>query len=107
MVVFGKFQQLEDPMKNHLQQIACVLALCGLAGISGCAGNGKVPLEQIANTEKAIGEARDGNASINAPLELKLADEKLQAAKAAVAKKEYEQAGSLLEEAQVNADLAN
>ena len=92
---------------NHLYQIACMLAFCGLVGISGCAGNGKVPSEQIANTEKTIGAARDSNATVHAPLELKLADEKLQAAKAAVDKKEYDQARRLLEEAQVNADLAN
>jgi len=92
---------------NYLHQIAWMLAFCGLVGISGCAGNEKVPPEQIANTEKTIGEARDSNATVHAPLELKLADEKLQAAKAAVDKKEYDQARRLLEEAQVNADLAN
>lgn len=92
---------------NHIHQIACMLVLCGLVGISGCAGNGKVPSEQIANTEKTIGEARDSNATVHAPLELKLADEKLQAAKAAVDKKEYDQARRLLEEARADADFAN
>ena len=94
-------------MMNNLHQIACMLVLCGLVGISGCAGNGKVPLEQIANTEKTIGEVRDSNATVHAPLELRLADEKLQAAKAAVDKKEYDQASRLLEEARADADFAN
>jgi hypothetical protein len=93
-------------MKKHLYEIACALTLCGLVSVSGCAGNGKALTEQIANTEKSIVAARDGNASINAPLELKLADEKLQAAKAAAGKNEYDQARNLLEEAQVDADLA-
>ena len=93
-------------MENQLCRIVGALTLCGLVGISGCAGKGKVLTEQIANTEKSIVAARDGNASINAPLELKLADEKLQAAKAAADKNEYDQARNLLEEAQVDADLA-
>jgi hypothetical protein len=93
-------------MKSHVCEIAYALTLCGLVSVSGCAGNGKALTEQIANTEKSIVAARDGNASISAPLELKLADEKLQAAKAAADKNEYEKARNLLEEAQVDADLA-
>ncbi len=93
-------------MKNHLYQLACALTLCGLAGVGGCAGNGKALTEQIANTEKSIVAARDGNASTSAPLELKLADEKLRAAKAATDRSDYDQARNLLEEAQVDADLA-
>ncbi len=92
-------------MKSHLFQIACMLILCGFVGAGGCAG--KPPTEQVANTEKAIGEAGSANATVYAPLELKLADDKLQAAKAAVDKKEYDQALRLLEEAQADADLAN
>ncbi|MDD2318573.1 MAG: DUF4398 domain-containing protein [Geobacteraceae bacterium] len=93
-------------MNNHVYRLACAITLCGLMGVSGCAGNGKALTEQIANTEKSIAAARDGNASTSAPLELKLADEKLRAAKAAADKKEYDQARTLLEEAQVDADLA-
>lgn len=93
-------------MENQLCRIVGALTLCGLVGVSGCAGQGKALSEQIANTEKSIAAARDGNASISAPLELKLADEKLQAAKAAADKREYDQARTLLEEAQVDADFA-
>lgn len=93
-------------MKKHVYHIACALTLLGLAGTSGCAGEGKALKGQIANTEKSIGTARDGNASISAPLELKLANEKLQAAKAAADKRDYDQARNLVEEAQVDADLA-
>lgn len=93
-------------MKNQLYQLGCALTLCGLVGVNGCAGNGKALSEQIANTEKSIVAARDGNASTSAPLELKLADEKLRAAKAAADQREYDRARNLLEEAQVDADLA-
>jgi hypothetical protein len=96
----------EEKMKNNLYQIAFVLALCWLVTAGGCAGKGTAPDEQIANTEKAISEAKYGNATVHAPLELKLADEKLKAAKAATDKKEYEQARRLLEEARVDAELA-
>jgi hypothetical protein len=107
MAVVERFHRKEDQMKRHLYQTACALTVCGLVGVSGCAGKEKVLTEeQISNTEKAVGAARDGNASVNAPLELRLAEEKLQAAKAAADKKEYDQARDLLEEAQVDADLA-
>jgi len=105
-VIYELFHPKEDKMENKLCRIVGALTLCGLVGISGCAGKGTVLTEQIANTEKSIAAARGGNASISAPLELKLADEKLQAAKAAADKREYDQARSLLEEAQVDADLA-
>lgn len=93
-------------MKNHVYHVICALTLFGLLGTSGCAGEGKALTEQMANTEKLIVAAKDGDASISAPLELKLANDKLQAAKAATDKKEYDQARNLLEEAQVDADLA-
>ena len=94
-------------MKNGFLRIACTLALCCLMGAGGCAGKGAIIVkEQIANTEKSIGEARDSNATINAPLELKMAVEKLEAAKAAMEKKEYDQARLLIEKAQVDSDLA-
>ncbi len=93
--------------KNRTLLAVYVLALCGLLGVGGCAGKEAViAKEQIANTEKAIGEARDSNATINAPLELKMAEEKLEAAKAAMDKKEYEQARLLVEKAQVDSNLA-
>ena len=93
-------------MKKHCYQLAYALTLCGLVGASGCAGNGKALTQQIANTEKSIVSARDDNAATNAPLELKLAEEKLQAAKAAADKGAYDQARSMLEEAQVDVELA-
>ncbi len=93
-------------MKKHVYQLACALMLCGLAGAGGCAGNGKALSEQIANTEKSIVAARENNASTSAPLELKLAEEKLRAAKAAADKGAYDQARTMLEEAGVDADLA-
>ncbi len=93
-------------MKNHMYQIVCAFTLFGLMATGGCAGEGKALRGQIANTEKSIVATRDSDASTSAPLELKLANDKLQAAKAATDKKDYDQARNLLEEAQVDADLA-
>jgi len=94
-------------MENGLLRAGYVLALCGLLGASGCAGNGTIiTKDQIANTERSISEVRNSNATIKAPLELKMAEEKLEAAKAAMEKKEYEQARFLIEKAQVDSDLA-
>jgi hypothetical protein len=64
------------------------------------------PVEKIATVERAIHAARESNATIHAPLEMKLAEDKLQKAKAAVNEKEFEQARRLADEALVDAKLA-
>lgn len=94
-------------MNSNFNRTACLLALCGLLGVSGCAGEGKALIgQQSSNTEKSIAAAREGNASTNAPLELKLAEEKLAAARAAADNKDFDKARDLLEKAQADADLA-
>ncbi len=93
-------------MKNQAYHIISALTLIGLLLTSGCAGEGKALREQMANTEKSVVSARDLYAAINAPLELKLANDKLRAAKAATDRGEYDRARNLLEEARVDIDLA-
>ncbi len=50
-------------------------------------------------------EAEEGNGSINAPVELKTAEDKLAAAKAAFKKKDYDEATRLAEQTSVDADF--
>jgi len=72
----------------------------------GCAEKVAVPNEKIANAERAISGARDSNAIVNAPLDLRLSEDKLVEAKAAIAKEEYEKAARLADEAALDADVA-
>jgi len=72
----------------------------------GCAERVAVPNEKIANAERAISGARDSNAIVNAPLDLRLSEDKLKQAKEAVAAEENEKAERLADEAILDADVA-
>ncbi len=94
-------------MNDNGRMVCRVFALAALAGLlGGCAGNGTMVAEKIAAGEKSIGEAKASSATVSAPVELKSAEEKMAAARAAMDEKEYEKAGRLAEQAQVDADLA-
>jgi len=82
-----------------------VIALSAL-WLSGCGGFAALPKEKISDGDKAIREARESNASLSAPVELKAAEDKLAAAKAAFNKKNYDEATRLAEQASVDADFA-
>jgi len=62
--------------------------------------------QMISQGEKAVKEARAGNASQNAQAELTAAEEKLSLAKAAFAKENHDNAADLAEEAVVTAEYA-
>jgi hypothetical protein len=64
------------------------------------------PFEKITAVQKAIDDARESNAIINAPLELKLAEDKLAKAKLAINEEEFEMARRLADEALIDAKLA-
>jgi hypothetical protein len=83
--------------------IAVILAVVSAAG---CASKGVAPVESMTSAELVIKEARDNNAAINAPLELKFAEDKLAAAKAAVTQEEFIRAKRLADEALMDAKLA-
>jgi len=74
--------------------------------MTGCGGKMAAPTEKIAIGERAISGARDSNAIVNAPLDLRLSEDKLVEAKAAIAKEEYEKAARLADEAALDADVA-
>jgi hypothetical protein len=93
-------------MKTVLQMTCKGLICVGLFIVFGCASKGVAPIESITGAELAIKVAADGNATENAPLELRIAEEKLQAAKQAVEREEFQEAKFLADEALVNAKLA-
>jgi Domain of unknown function (DUF4398) len=75
--------------------------------VSACASS-YAPLAsaKISQAERALDEAHQAGAAINAPYELKTADDKVKDAKAAAAKKEYETAIRSAEQALADADYA-
>jgi len=92
--------------KDKIIHIMVGTSLIFSVAIMGCAGKVAVPNEKVANAERAISSARESNAIVNAPLDLRLSEDKLSQAKDAIAKEEYEKAESLADEAIIDADVA-
>lgn len=88
---------------RFIGQMAVVLL--GLT-LCACATNGALPSEKIRSAESGIDRARQYGAVAHAPLELKLAEDKVKAAKQALEKKEYDKARRLADEALVDAQIA-
>jgi len=91
--------------KRKQLQLFLVLAVFGLLLASGCATDGILP-EKILQGDEAIRKAAESNATLNAPGELKAAQEKLVQAKEAAYKRDYDKATRLAEEASIDADYA-
>jgi hypothetical protein len=74
---------------------------------TGCASSeGPLSSAKVGQAERAVEEAKQANASVTAAAELKLAEDKLTAARAAMAKKEYKDAITQAEAALADADYA-
>jgi hypothetical protein len=82
------------------------VAVLVLLFVIGCASKGVAPTEAILGAEMAIKSAESSDAVAFAPLELKIAEEKLNAARTAVEKEEYVKAERLASEALTDARLA-
>jgi chromosome segregation ATPase len=92
--------------KRKVQLLFISAVTLGLFLVGGCATNGNLSSQNITQGERAITEARQSNASLSAPVEMKTAEDKIAAARSALAKKEYEEATRLAEEAQADAEYA-
>jgi septal ring factor EnvC (AmiA/AmiB activator) len=95
-------------MKGTKRKIVPVFAVVAVFGflLAGCASNGTLSTQKVSVGEKAISDAKVGNASLNAPAELNMAEGKMFQAKEALAKKEYEKAARLAEQASIDAEYA-
>jgi len=92
--------------KKKIQLLLVFVSFLGLL-LGGCATtDGTVSNQKIWQANKAIGEAKESNASLNAPDELKAAEDKIAEATTALTNKDYEKADRLAEEASINADYA-
>jgi len=84
----------------------CSIALLSAAVfMSGCSSK-NVPLDTISTAESAINRASENKAEVYAPLELRIAKEKLEKAKEFLKDKKYEDARMSAKEAEVDARLA-
>lgn len=84
-----------------LPGLGLALALC----LGGCA-TAPPPLTELADADAAIAAAREAGAEANAPVELRVAQDKLARAQAAQAEKNYKLAGVLARHAVVDAEFA-
>ena len=91
--------------KRWITPFFTVAAAFGLL-LGGCASDGTLATQKLSAGEKAVMDAREGNASLNAAAELNAADGNLSEAKEAFAKKEYEKAARLADRASIDAELA-
>ena len=80
-----------------------VVVLCLL--LAGC-GPTKPPNTGLEEAGRHLQAAREAGASTYAPLELRSAEERLSAGRAAAAKEDYDDAIQFGEESRVNSDLA-
>jgi hypothetical protein len=82
------------------------LSVLSLSLLAGACASGQPPLAKMSDVENAIMRARESVAMTYAPLDLKFAEEKLAEAKVLVSQKEYEAANRILDEALIDAKLA-
>lgn len=88
---------------NYRTRTLCVLiSFLSLAG--ACAGI--APMEKMVKLESSIANARQAEAIVYSPLELKFAEDKYQMAQAAIEDKKYDEARQLADEALLDAKLA-
>lgn len=84
-----------------------LIVLCFVATvIAGCASKGVPPLKNISDAEMAIKMAKENSASVNAPLDIRIAEEKLQKARDIAKKEDYIAARRLADEALMDAKVA-
>ncbi len=98
-----------DVRKSRVQQMFGVLAVLGLVFAVGCGSTkmtAKSSGEKIFQADRAVLDAKESNASVNAPKDMMVAEEKLVKAKGAFGKEEYDTAANLAELAVVDAAYA-
>lgn len=85
--------------------LALALAAAAMVALGGCAST-PPPVEKMAVAEAAIQTASTTNTSEDAPGELQIAIAKLASARQAMANENYELAGQLAEQAELDAQIA-
>jgi hypothetical protein len=87
--------------------LCLVAAVVALSVAGGCSSmNANLAGEKVSQGEKAVADAKESNAILNAPDDLAVAQGKLAQAKDAFARQNYEEAARLADQASVDADYA-
>jgi hypothetical protein len=101
---FGRRNQMKG--KRIILRLFVVVMALSILWLSGCSGLSASSRQKISEGDKALIEAKGSNATVNAPVELKAAEDKLEQAKAAFGQKDYNDADRLAGQALVDVDYA-
>ncbi|MHB1085544.1 MAG: DUF4398 domain-containing protein [Thiobacillus sp.] len=93
------------PLKSNRMMHRIGLSMAASILMAGCASN-QAPIEQMAVSKAAVNNAMSAGSNEFAPIQLKSATDKLDAAEKAMADKKYDLAKQLAEQAEVDAKLA-
>lgn len=93
-------------MRNTISGRPAAAVATALLLLTGCASSVPRPSDRLSTTQAAIAAARDADASRTAPALLESAQNKLSNARDAIDQERFRKASWLLEEAEVEADLA-
>jgi hypothetical protein len=91
---------------GSIRKLFVVVLGLSILWLSGCSGFAASSRQKISEGDKALIEAKGSNATVNAPVELKAAEDKLREAKAAFDKEDYNNADRLAEQALADVDYA-
>ncbi|MBF0302571.1 MAG: DUF4398 domain-containing protein [Desulfamplus sp.] len=83
-----------------------VAAALAMATITGCAAKVVKPIKNISDAEMAIKMAIENSATVNAPLDVRIAEDKLQKAREAAKREDFILAQRLADEASMDARVA-
>ncbi len=92
--------------KRIILSLFVVIMALSILWLSGCSGLAASSRQKISEGDKALIGAKESNATVNAPVELKAAEDKLEQAKAAFGQKDYSSADRLAEQALADVDYA-
>jgi hypothetical protein len=90
---------------QYFRQSICIPVILSIMFLWGCAAK-VAPIETISGAEMSVKVAEEREAAIYAPLELKLANDKLKEARTAMQKEDFEKARHIAEQALLDAKLA-
>lgn len=90
---------------KYLRRLALPV-ICGGLLLGGCASKGEPPTDKLALVESSVTQAKEHEAYTYAPLEIKLAEDKLAESKKLIADEKYDQARAMLDQALNDAKLA-
>jgi len=93
------------PTPSKIHRTGWAFSLAVLALLAGCA-SAPPPLTDFDDAAALVDRARAEDAPRYAPVEMRFAEEKLERARVAIESKDYDVAGQLSDQAEVDAELA-